>query len=83
MLVIWKASPNCGNLATSANVRSGLIGLGTAALILGAPWVLAASLASRRWRPMVIGLIITVLPLAVVASLHTHPADWNGGGFCF
>ena len=82
-LVIWKAGPNCGNLATSATVRSGLIGFCSSALILAAPWALAAFLATRRWRPMVVGLIITVSPLAVVAATHTHPADWNGAGFCF
>ena len=82
-LVTWKAGPNCGNLATSATVRSGLTGLSASALILSSPWVLAAFLARRRWRQMVIGLIITVLPLAVVAATHTHPTDWNGGQFCF
>jgi hypothetical protein len=82
-LMTWKAGPNCGNLATSANVRSGIAGLGTAALVLAAPWMFAVFLASRRWRPMVIGLSITVLPLVVVAATHTHAADWNGGGFCF
>jgi hypothetical protein len=25
----------------------------------------------------------TVLPIAAVAVTHSHPADWNGDGFCF
>jgi hypothetical protein len=83
LLVTWKAGPSCGNVATSSNVRSGLTGLGAVALVIAAPWVLAFFLAPGRWRPIAIGLIVTVAPLAVVALTHTHAADWNGGGFCF
>jgi hypothetical protein len=82
-LVTWKASPSCGGVATSSNVRTGMTGLGIAALILAALWVSAVLLAPRRWRPMVIGLIITLLPLGVMAATHAHAGDWNHGGFWF
>jgi hypothetical protein len=82
-VVTWKAEPSCGNLATTANVRAGLTGLGIAAVLLASPWVLTVCLASKRWRPLVVGLTLTLLPLAVVAATHSQAADWNDGGFCF
>jgi hypothetical protein len=32
---------------------------------------------------MVVGLVLTDLPIAAVAMTHTHPADWSGDGFSF
>ena len=81
-LVTWHAAPNCGHVATSANLRTGLSGFGIAALVLATPWMTALLLAPRRWKPMTIGLVVTALPLALIAGTHTHTADWNGGGFC-
>jgi uncharacterized protein (DUF983 family) len=57
-----EAAPTCGHVATAANLRTGFAGFGIAALVLAAPWMLAALLVRRRWKPMIIGLAVTLLP---------------------
>ena len=81
-LATWTAAPGCGAPATSANVRSGLSLLGWAGLLLGAPWVVAAGLRPRRWPFMLGGLLVTLVPLAVMAMTHTHPTAWHAT-FCY
>jgi hypothetical protein len=81
-LVRWKEGGGCSGRATSAHARDGLTALAIAALVIAAPWVLAAFVSKRRGR-MLVGLLLAIVPLAVMAATHLHRADWNGGGFCF
>ncbi|HTZ43093.1 MAG TPA: hypothetical protein VMB79_04465 [Jatrophihabitans sp.] len=80
--IVWGASTTCGQAADHRNLVDGQQSLGIAALVLGSCWFGAILVAPRRWPRLLLGWLLSCLPLALVAATHTGVPDWTGS-FCF
>lgn len=76
-LVGWGAGTTCSNTPTAHNRTDGLRDLGIAAGVLALPWVLWM-LPGRRLGRLVLGLLLSLSPLALMALTHLDVASWRG-----
>jgi hypothetical protein len=81
-LIAFADSTTCNDPATASNRDSGLRNLAVAAVVLAAPWALAAVADRRHWRRILLGGAIGLSLLLLFALTSLRVDSWVGNTWC-